>query len=407
MFPLLICAAICSPVTSAVLGGLIGQTEMVPVPILDTIDQGEYTVGPGDVFWFSVQGGLPIEMTGLEESSFAYLTVTPDGFLVVPTVGAYFVSGRVLADAVDIVEAGFASRFPGLRASAGLAQVRRARVVVTGQVGIPGMAIINGSDRLTDLLAAAGGLEQAGSWTRIQMIHADGDTTEVDITPFLVDGLTAYNPIVGIGDRVNVPRAERFVSMEGAFQPNPLYSVSRSMPSDAIPWSGSISGMLEYIPGETVSRFVTRVGGTMSWADRESCRILRADGGGQVTVIPAPLDDLATDPVLLPGDRVVCPGTPPLVAVSGYVEIPGVFPFIAGMDAFHYVSMAGGVSREGSSGGSRVVLPDGTRWRLDELDDIPAGATITVPRSVLVWWQDPLLILTSVATIVIAWKSLD
>jgi len=43
----------------------------------------------------------------------------------------------------------------------------------------------------------------------------------------------------------------------------------------------------------------------------------------------------------------------------------------------------------------------------DELDDVPAGSTIHVPRKILVWWQDPLLIATSVATVILAWRSLD
>jgi len=241
---------------AVVLAGCVAQTDLLN-PMIDTIDPDEYTVGPGDEFWFSVQGGLPAELTGLAGSSFAYLTVTPDGYVVVSTVGSYFVSGRTLTEATALVESGFAAHFPGLRASTGLAGVRLCRVAVTGQVGMPGYVESYGSDRLTDLLVEAGGIDQAGSWTRIQIIHADGDTSEVDITGFLVEGLQYANPMLRAGDRVHVPAAEQFVTMEGAFQANQLCAVSINQPSDTWQWTGSISGMLEYIPGESVGRFVT------------------------------------------------------------------------------------------------------------------------------------------------------
>jgi len=387
-------------------GGAVAQT-VDPIPMLGTIDPGEYMVGPGDVFWFSVQGGLPTELTGMEGSSFANLTVTPDGYLVVPTVGSYYVSGMTLAEAVDMVEAGFSSRFPGLRAGAGLAGVRRSRIPVTGQVGIPGLLTINGSDRLTDLLAAAGGIDPSGSWTGIRIIHAEGDTTFADITGFYLDGIRSCNPLLRLGDRVDVPRAERFVYFDGAFQSGPLRPVSAVPSSPTQIWTGSISGMTEYIPGETVGRFVDRIGGTSSWASRQDCVVERIGDGIVPETLAAPLDSPSAALELLPGDRVVCPGVPPLVAVSGLVATPGVVPHVAGMGAMYYVSQAGGCTLEASRAGIRVVLPDGTELEVDEIDDVPAGATITVPRQVLVWWQDPLLIVTSVATVIVAWRSID
>jgi len=373
-------------------------------PMLDAVDINEYIIGPGDIFWFSVKGGIPVELSAFAGASFAYLTVTPDGYVVVPSVGSWFVSGRTLAEATDLVEAGFASRFPGLRADAGLAGVRTFRVPVTGQVMIPGLTEINGGQRLTDLLARAGGIASAGAWTEILIISSNGDTTEVDITGFVLDGLTGSNPMLIQGDRVHVQAADAFVGIEGAIQ---LASVQteRVSTNESISWTESASGMLEYIPRETVSRFVTRAGGTAPWAERDQCYIQRIDPEAGILIIHAPLDDPMLDPILMPGDRVVCPGAPPLVAVSGFVYNPGVYSHVAGKGAFYYISLAGGYQREASEGGVRIVLPDGSEIRQDSIQNIPPGAVITVPRSTLVWWQDPLLIVTSVATVIIAWKS--
>ncbi len=101
----------------------------------------------------------------------------------------------------------------------------------------------------------------------------------------------------------------------------------------------------------------------------------------------------------------VCPGIPPIVAVSGYVFSPGVYPYIAGMEALYYISQSGGLLREGSESGIRVVLSGGEERRLSEIAAIPAGAAIIIPRKAIIWWQEPLLIVTSIASVIIAWKS--
>jgi len=373
-------------------------------PQVDDVDPSSYIVGPGDVFWFTVPGGIPSQIAGTEEGTLLYLTVTPDGFLVVPSTGAWFVSGHSLEEAVRTVEAGFAARFPGLRGLAGLASLRVFRVPVTGQVGSPGIYDITGAHRLTDLLSKSGGISPAGSWTSVEVIHSDGDTSLYDISRFLLAGDIGSNPTLSMGDRIHVPQAQQFVRIEGAVHMSGLLSME-FLPEGLPAWTGSASGMLEYIPGETAAELVIRAGGTESWAVRDSCHVQRTADGGSVEFLPAPLDDTAIDPVLQPGDRVICPGIPPVVAVSGFVYSPGTYPHTGGMDAFFYISQAGGYLREASRSGTRIVLPDGTEEELDRVRDVPAGSSIVVPRKALVWWQDPLIIVTGIASVVIAWKS--
>ena len=65
-----------------------------------------------------------------------------------------------------------------------------------------------------------------------------------------------------------------------------------------------------------------------------------------------------------------------------------------------------------------VAIRDGRVWAVGSDEEIRAlarpdaqvidpGSAIVVPRKSLVGWQDPLLIFTSIASIIIAWKSLD
>jgi len=374
------------------------------IPLMGEIDGNRYIVGPGDVLWFSIHGGIPGDSSGGNRANL--LEITPDGYAVLPSVGAWKVSGLTLNEAAATVERGFASRYPGLTGIAGLSRMRVFQVPVTGHVNRPGIVQITGADGLVTVLEQAGGLASTGSMTGIIVVSSDGDTSRVNITDFLRFGEITANPYLSLGDRVHVPEAEDFVWMEGALRFGLPLAERFNSASEEMVWNQSSRGMTEYIRGETAGDLVSRVGGTAPWALRDSCYILRAGDGGSEMRIPAPLDDPRVDPLLLPGDVLVCPGVPPVVTVTGEVFAPGIYPHTAGMDAYFYINQAGGFVQASRRSGTSVTLPGGREVDADELRSVPAGSAISVPRKALIGWQDPLLILTSVASIVIAWKSI-
>ena len=68
------------------------QEESPPasIPLIGEIDGNRYIVGPGDVLWFSIHGGIPGDTSGTYSPRL--LEVTPDGYAVLPSVGAWKVS---------------------------------------------------------------------------------------------------------------------------------------------------------------------------------------------------------------------------------------------------------------------------------------------------------------------------
>ncbi len=87
-------------------------TEFMPtVPMIEEIDPAEYVVGPGDILWFSIQGAGPAMLISNPEGSILYMTITPDGYAVVPSTGAWLVAGLRLYEATNIIEAGFAAKY--------------------------------------------------------------------------------------------------------------------------------------------------------------------------------------------------------------------------------------------------------------------------------------------------------
>lgn len=373
--------------------------QSVQYPMYDAIDPEEYILGPGDVLWFSVEGGLPSSITEEYSGSTLYITITPDGYAVLPSAGAYDVSGLTLGEATSLMESGFSRTFPGIYAEIGLASLRTFTISITGHVVNPGMMHINGAQHLTEVLEIAGGIASSGTWTGVQIIHSNGIITEADITGFIQSGDIGSNPTLTLGDRIHVPQADKFIQIEGAVMLNSAIGSNGDVESGQ---ALSSRGVIEYIPGETVSELINRIGGTTPWAERNNCYIVRFTAGSGDLQIPAPLDDFELDPEVMEGDQIVVPGIPPTVAVSGFVFSPGVYPHTAGMSVTHYISLAGGYEREASVSGIRIILPDGCEKKQDEIEVVPAGSIITVPRSWFVGWEDPLLIITSIATIVIA-----
>ncbi len=369
------------------------------VPMMQEVDGSDYVMGPGDVMWLMVQGSMPWDTLG--GLTPALMEVTPDGYLLVPSVGAWKVSGMTLDEAVELVEEKFQTRFPGIRGIAGLARMRKFRVPVTGHVETPGMVEATGADRLMDILDKADGITSTGSMTGILIVGGNGDTTQVNVADFLLWGDMSANPRLSLRDRVYVPEAESFVWLEGALrftQPVAQGFDSSSVKVNA--WNLSRRGMTEFIPGETAALLVSRLGGTAPWALRDSCYIVR-DGA----MIPAPLDD-PESPELRPGDLLVCPGVPPVVTVAGEVVSPGMYPHTAGMGAMFYVDQAGGFRRAAKRSATKIRLPDGREVDADLVPSVPAGSSVMVPRKFMVGWEDPLLVVTSITSVIIAWMSL-
>ncbi len=379
--------------------GILSELARTPAPAAEAVNPEEYVLGPGDLLWVASEGGLPSEFSaGSAAGSVFFTAVTIDGNVLLPMVGSVDVDGLTLAEGAALIEQRMRSGIVGCRPSAGLSVARTTMVAVTGAVASPGAVPVRGTDRLSDALLAAGGPAPGAALSGVMIIGPAGDTARVDLFRFLTDGDPSCNPMLAPGQRVHLPAADEVISVQGAvWDRGPLSAISAAVSGLA----EGASAVLEYIPDETLDHAVTRAGGFTPWALRDSCYVVRSLSGGGVAVLSA-----SEASAVQPGDRVVVPGTPVTIAVTGYVRSPGTYPFVAGRTASYYIAQAGGFSPEARTSGTSVLLPGGSEADPEDLPDIPAGSVIEVPRKALVWWQDYFTILTGVASIIIAWQSL-
>jgi len=110
------------------------------------------------------------------------------------------------------------------------------------------------------------------------------------------------------------------------------------------------------------------------------------------------------DPILEPGDSVYIPQRPSTVTVLGDVTQPGSYPFDPKLGAEDYIELAGSYGEDPEKDLSYVVYPDGTAqliqrsWLNFNSQGIPPGSVIYVPRDLfpLNW----LVLTTSIGDVV-------
>ncbi len=259
---------------------------------------------------------------------------------------------------------------------------RRANVL--GYVAAPGSYPLGPDDRVSDLLAAAGGIARPtgggaadirGDARAVVLTHLDGRSTTLNMEEVLRGGrrLPELDPIVSAGDTVFVPEERLEVSVLGhVVTPGryPLRLGDRA--TDALAAAG---GPLRAttVPAETTT------------ADLANCQLFR--GSGQVEKLDLSRlgggEGGVSNPELAPGDALFVPEADNHVTVSGYVADPGYYIFRSGDTVRTAIAMAGGVlTNVGTATEVTVTHADGAKETLDlGSADLPlrTGDDIAVP----------------------------
>lgn len=193
----------------------------------------DYQVGSGDL--------LKIGAFGYSDLS-AEVRVGQSGNITFPLIGQLAVLGLTTRDIEKLItqrlsEGGFVN---GAQVSVQVAEFQSQKVAVMGQVTRPGQYFLDGSTKLLDLLARAGGALSESAGDRVVLLKRDGSRQEIDLSA-LLDGDAQQNPPVSDGDTINVPRAPRFY-IYGQVQRPGDYRLERNMTlSRAISASGGLT----------------------------------------------------------------------------------------------------------------------------------------------------------------------
>ena len=319
-----------------------------------TIDPATYRLAPGDRILFSIWGEI--------DDSYDLL-VTPEGFLLIPSVGPVQVAGSTLVAAQTSVEEASREAYRNSRTTLTLTELRTFRVHVTGLVAKPGTYEATPVDRVSDLITRAEGFGSGASSRRIILRLPGAAETTADMIRYLLAGDLEANPYVDMGAVVHVPARGDSVTVLGAV---------------------NNTGSIEFRPGDTVGDLVRLAGGTSADAvpDRLEWTTFPSDTATAATRTVSLSSSLASP--VHPGDILTIPGRADWhrrasVVVQGEVHNPGGYSIVEGTTRVSDVlTRAGGLTGEASMNASRLVRRGSAVQDDEEYQRVYDGRTLSV-----------------------------
>jgi protein involved in polysaccharide export with SLBB domain len=296
-----------------------------------------YRLGPGDV--------LVLILTGDVERSNT-LTVTREGFVVIPQVGQMYVANLTMAQLEDQLYTRLGRVYSGVRRGPGartrfqlsLARLRNIQVYVAGDVVRPGAYQMSSAGTVLTALYAAGGPTTNGSFRQVQIRRGRALVDSLDLYDYLLHGSNPTDIRLQTGDVVFVPVHGGLATVTGRVLRPAVY---------------------ELRPGETLRDAIAFAGGFDPTAVHTRVSIHRilppeargpGTGAGARVVISVGADQFAGGVApavpMVPGDSVtvyaVASRQRGLVTVRGNVWVEGEVGFTPGMKLSDAIRLAGG-----------------------------------------------------------------
>lgn len=232
--------------------------------------QSNYSIGAGDEIRMTVYGQPELSID---------VQVNNDGSVEIPLLGSIKVAGRSSGDAAALIagryENGNVLKNPQVNVL--ITKYRSHVVSILGKVNRPGKLVLEGSTTLTQAIAWAGGVADAGS-ERIILVRTDANSKqerrEYDLQKLLgKEGDT--NSVIWLqdGDTIYVPNAGRFY-VSGEVRGPGMYPLDRPL---------------------NVMQAVGVGGGITSRASDRSIKLFRKQTDGSVKELRAKPEDTVMD----------------------------------------------------------------------------------------------------------------
>jgi polysaccharide export outer membrane protein len=226
------------------------------------------------------------------------LRVLQGGSIAVPLAGNVAVGGLTTSEASEAVARRLRKYLRDPKVTIAVVSVGPVEALVLGNVKVPGKYTLPPPARLTDVLAAAGGLGPTdGDFPDARLEYPDGTTGSASLQKLLHDGDTASNIAIASGETIYVPSPTLLtVEVVGAVD----------KPGD-----------VAVREGDDVAMAIARAGtATQQQADLNHVTVTRNASSGGKTVLTVNLYDVlkkgdtSHDVVMQKGDVVYVPSSP-------------------------------------------------------------------------------------------------
>ncbi len=303
------------------------------LPLLTGPVPPDYRIGPGD--------RLVLILTGAVELTHQ-LSVTREGFVVIPQVGQIHLSQLTIDEAKAVLYDRLGRVYSGIRRGSSasvsfelsVANVRAVQVYVVGEVTQPGAYQVSALGTTLTALYAAGGVTDRANLRRVEVRRTGQPTTSFDLYDYLLKGDVTRDTRLENGDVVFVGVRERRAIVLGKVRRPASYDMAAGETlADLIGDAGGFSA--EAALGRVaIHRIVPATNRTTDPVARSVIDVELRNG----VIPPIGLED---------GDSVVVDALPGLagsyyVSIVGMVTKPGRYPWHEGMSLRELVNLGRG-----------------------------------------------------------------
>ncbi len=291
------------------------------VALEGTVDAEKYFVGPSDKIAVNIWISPAVNF---------FLTVTPEGTLIIPTVGEVKVADKTLAEVKKIVHAEVRKKYIASEITVTLIEPRPVVVTVSGNVLNPALYTLSAVDRVDKALQAANTLSQRQTQSELSAViermstrnillkRKDGSSIRIDIPKFLATKEDKHNPYLREGDVIIVPRKNPIKNVIGVY--------------------GEVNnpGRFEFVDGDSITDALKIALGSTPLANLDSIEFSRLDEEAKtietkILKLSEIYDGNSKNIPLVPCDRIVVKQKLELredfvVHIGGEVKYPGTYP---------------------------------------------------------------------------------
>ncbi|GAA0562716.1 SLBB domain-containing protein [Rhizomicrobium electricum] len=193
----------------------LGVGRSVSLPQVGAV-QDRYVLGPGDEIIVTLRG---------QENSEYRAVVDRDGSVVLPRINPVPAAGRTLGEFRQDVVAAIRRTYVSTEGFVTVGRLRQIGVLVSGEVGSPGMRTLTGLSTPADAVLISGGIKKSGSLRSVRVIRG-GKTYIVDLYSVLTGEARASSLALTDGDRVVVPPLGRTVAVAGWVRRPGIYELA-------------------------------------------------------------------------------------------------------------------------------------------------------------------------------------
>ena len=191
------------------------QTSFMPInePNFDS----SYVLDFGDT--------LEIQLVG-QQNFIDELSIKRDGSINISEIGKVSVAGLTLESASNLIKNKISNAYIGTDAFVTLVNIRDIQVLITGNAYNPGIYTLNGNSNLLHALSMAGGIDDTGSYRKIDLIRNDEVIKTIDLYNIFIDGKSGFGDRLRSGDTILVRPSIKMVTLSGAVKRPGLYELN-------------------------------------------------------------------------------------------------------------------------------------------------------------------------------------